>query len=172
MTKAALRYPQGGFFIEKIAQNVVSLNRYRRNPGMARLMRRVDTFGFSVRASARACQSREGGNGQDGGSGGGRGGGPVCSWITGGARAVSSTAARKAAALRRWPAAALRFPRGPSRKPPNVPALGPGRRARARTAAPGASGIRRRPRASVQALRAATREDRRRSGRRRAARSG
>lgn len=172
MTKAALGTPQGGFFCGQDRVNRRPFNRYRRNSGMARLMWGADGFGFSVRASATDCQSREGGNGQDGGSGGGRGGGPVrCCWIGGGARTDRTTAARKAAALRRWPAAALRLPRGPSRKPPIVPALGLGRRARARTAAPGASGIRRRRRASVQALRAATREDRRRSGRRRAARS-
>lgn len=150
------------------AQTATLCNRYRRNLGTARLMRGMGTFGFSVRASATDCQSREGGKGQDGGSGGG----PVCSWITGGARTNRTTAERKAATLRCWPAAALRLPRWPARKPPIVPALGLGRPARVRTAAPSASDIHRRRRASVQVLWAATPEDRRRSGRRRAPRSG
>ena len=179
MTKAALGTLQGGFFRGEYRANRRLINRYRRNPGMARLMRGAGDFGSSVRASATACQSREGGKGQHDGSGGGRGGGcqtrnggPVRCWISGGARAVRTTAQRKAAALRRWPSAALRRPRGPSRKPLIVPALALVPRVRVQTAAPCASGIHRRRRGGVQAQPAAKLASRRRSGHHRAARSG
>ncbi len=170
MMKAALSHPYGGFFYGRPAQIAISSTRYIRNPATSRPMRWVGTLGFSVRASATEDQSKEGGNGQDGGSGGGRGGWPArCGIRT--LLAVRPAAPRKASPPRRWPTALLRLPRGPSRKPLIVPALGLGRPVRARTAAPFASDIHRRRRASAPALRAAMPADQRRSRRRRAPRS-
>ena len=75
MKKAALSYPQGGFFMANLQRAAAAINRYSRNPVTSRRTRWVGTFGFSVMALATDDQSKEGGNGQDGGSGGG--GGPA-----------------------------------------------------------------------------------------------